>query len=468
MILPRLSPPQAFPIISLLLIMLMVLGISFTQASFYGQAIIDHESVIIRDLVNALALEQEQEQQLNSSDLQRYQEPAAQQRLEHSFSALMKLSGVTLIKVFRPDKTIVWSSQPSLVGKIFLTHHPDNLESALDGTAQAVFVSGKRSVETAYTYPKLSLIEFYVPFALAKDTENHLVSGALAVYRSPQELNQTIQRGIFLLWLVTGGGGLILFCALYTLFRTVYYRQRKAESQFAKLSTDHERLVQIEKLSAMGQLVSEIAHQLNNPLVGVVNLAELAERETDDPKRVKELLGEIRKAGDHCRNFVQRMLRFNQVARSEPQLIEMKALVRETVAFLQQSMDSHPAVNVTAPEGDAMLNADPVLIRHALFNLVHNAVLAAPLSPVEVSLVPEQRGDIPGWQLTVADLGGGFTPEALAKLFTPFFTTRPGGTGLGLSVAQHIALQHGGSISAENRPGGGALFTLWLPASKWV
>ena len=259
---------------------------------------------------------------------------------------------------------------------------------------------------------------------------------------------------------------MILYGALYTLFRSVYSRQRKAESQFAKLSTDHERLVQIEKLSAMGQMVSEIAHQLNNPLVGVVNLTQLAEREADDPLRTRELLGEIRKAGDLCRGFVQRMLRLNQVARFEPQAVQMKALVQETIAFVQQSMDSHPNVSFEAPDGEVMLAADPVLIRHALFNLIHNAAQAGPGLPVAVALSAELRSGIPGWRLAVADSGPGMTPEVAAKLFTPFFTTRAGGTGLGLSVAQHIALQHGGSISAENKPGGGALFTVWLPAQS--
>lgn len=465
---PRLTPPQIFAGVSLLLIVLIVLGITFTQSSFYGQAIIDREAAIIRDMVSAIALDQEQEQQLYSSDLEDFQKPGAQERLERSFGTLMKVSGVTLIKVFRRDKTIVWSSEPSLIGKSFVTHHPDDLEKALGGEARAVFISGSRTMETAYMFPRLSLIEFYVPFTFARHTAPGGSSpiGALAIYRFPQELNQTIQEGVFLVWVVTGLGGLILFGALYTLFRSVYYRQREAESQFDKLSTDHQRLVQMEKLSAMGQLVSEIAHQLNNPLVGVVNLAELAERETDNPKRVMELLGDIRQAGDHCRNFVQRMLRFNQVARSEPQLIEMKAMVHETIAFLRQSMSSHPRITLEAPDGDVMLEVDPVLFRHALFNLIHNAALADPGSPVIVSLAAEEVHGVAGWRISVADYGAGLTPEVKAKLFTPFFTTREGGTGLGLTVAQHIVLQHHGSIHAENKPDGGALFVIWLPAIK--
>jgi len=238
------------------------------------------------------------------------------------------------------------------------------------------------------------------------------------------------------------------------------------ESQFAKLSADHERIIQIEKLSAMGQMMSEIAHQLNNPLVGVINLAQLAERETDNPQRVKELLGEVRKAGEHCRIFVQRMLRFNKVARSELRPTKLKSLIRETIAFFQQSASGHHAVTLEAPDHDVILEVDPVLMRHALFNLITNAYQANPKGPVLVSIALDEHEEVPGYRISVSDRGSGIKPELMGKLFTPFFTTKPDGTGLGLAVAQHIAVQHGGSIRAENKPGGGACFSIWLPATK--
>jgi signal transduction histidine kinase len=246
----------------------------------------------------------------------------------------------------------------------------------------------------------------------------------------------------------------------------VYYRQREVESQFAKLSADHERILQIEKLSAMGQMVSEIAHQLNNPLVGVINLAQLAEREVDNPQRVKELLGEVHKAGEHCRNFVQRMLRFTKVARSEPRPTEMKGLTMETIVFFQQSVGGPCAVTLEAPDHDVILEVDPVLMRHALFNLIHNAVQANPTGAVVVSISPDEREGISGWCLAVSDCGPGITREVADKLFTPFFSTKTDGTGLGLSVAQHIVNQHGGSLRAENKPNGGSRFIIWLPAYR--
>jgi signal transduction histidine kinase len=121
-------------------------------------------------------------------------------------------------------------------------------------------------------------------------------------------------------------------------------------------------------------------------------------------------------------------------------------------------------VEFAPPEQDVMLNIDPVLVRQALFNLIHNAILAAPDAPVSVELATEERDGVPGWTLSVTDSGSGFDDKTAANLFKPFYTTRANGTGLGLSVAQHIVIKHGGTIQAKNLPVGGARFTIWLPA----
>ena len=462
----RMTPPHVFAAISLVLIAATAAATSFTQASFFRQAIIDRVSSVIYDMVRVDILEKEEEHQLSLSDLERYVDSTAQQHLEHSFRGLKKLSGVVLIKVFNRNRTIVWSDLPGLVGTN-LTSNKDDLDRAMQGEVRAVFNRSDWGLPPMTTLSRAPIIEFYVPFALRNaDGSSGATSGVVSIYRAPDELNETIRHGLLLLWLVTGLGGLILFIALYRLFRSVYYRQRETESQFAKFTMEHERIMRIEKLSALGQMVSEIAHQLNNPLVGVVNLAELAEREADDPRRVRELLAEVRKAGDHCRDFVQRMLLLNKVTRSEPQPTDMNGVVRETIAFFQQSLGGHPAVNFESPAQPVIAEVDPVLVRHALFNLIHNAAQADTMGPVVVALAPEARNGVPGCSVTVSDSGPGIAPEVQGKLFTPFFTTRAGGTGLGLSVAQHVAEQHGGTIQAENRSEGGARFTIWLPAQK--
>lgn len=455
------TPLQLFAAVSLLLIIATLAATSQTQARFFRDAVIDREALIVRDMVAALALKE-----LSVDDMARYADAGVQARFAQSFSILKNLSGVVRIKVFDGRGTIVWSDEPKLVGK-HVTAHEHDLGGAIHGETRAVVNPADRPSHADEGLPEQELIEFYVPFRIARPGINgEPATGAVSLYRSAKELNFTIRRGLALLWLVSGLGGALLFAALYWLFRSVYRRQRAAESKFAKLSSEHERIVQMEKLSAMGQMVGEIAHQFNNPLVGVINLAQRAEKQTDNPQRVKELLGEIRQAGEHCSGFVRRMLEFTRMSHSEPQATDLALLARETIAFFRQTVGEESRIDFVAPEEESVIQADPVLLRHALFNLIHNAAQADPQGPIAVELAPAEREGLDGWELAVADHGPGIPPEAAKKLFTPFFSTRPGGTGLGLSVAQHIVVQHGGVIRVGDNPGGGARFAIWLPANK--
>jgi len=456
------TPPRIFAAISLLMIVLMVVGTGLIQAPFFRQSIIDREAAIVRDMVNALALAQG----LSAADMRNYSGPEVRKRFDQSFSSLKKLPDAARIKVFNRDNTIVWSDDPSLVG-ITRTARLGHLSRAMQGEVQAVFnpVRNEANIDTQKSSGS-EMIECYVPiFMDDADRPASATIGVLSLYRDPEKLNQTIRNGLFLLWAVIGATGLVLFIALYMLFKLVYSRQKTAELKFSRLTVEHERIVQIEKMSAMGELVANIAHQLNNPLVGVINLTQLAAREVDNPKRVSELLTEVRKAGAECRDIVHRILRISQISRSALQPTDIKELVQDTITFCHQSIDRHQALSFAAPEEKVMLDVDPVLVRQALFNLMHNAILAAPGKQVHVALTFARHEDVPGILLSVTDSGTGFSSETAAKLFKPFFTTRSSGTGLGLSVAQHIAMKHGGVVLAENLPAGGARFSIWLPAA---
>jgi signal transduction histidine kinase len=292
--------------------------------------------------------------------------------------------------------------------------------------------------------------------------------GDIVVIRDVTSLQAGLRRSLMTIAAVSLFAGGVVFGLFYVILDRVekdYRRQREMETQFARLSTEHERIVQLEKLSEVGRTIGEIAHQINNPLVGVVSMAQLAQREADDPVRVRQLLGEIRQAGSDCHAFLQRMLAFTRVSRSERRPTDLASLVRDTIALFQQSTDRHPAVVADLPDGPSTLDCDAVLIRHALFNLLTNAGQANPPGgAITVRVQPaDGPGRVPGWSLAVIDEGPGLPDTVRAKLFTPFFTTRPEGTGLGLAVVKHVAILHDGEISADNRPEGGAVFALWVP-----
>lgn len=296
--------------------------------------------------------------------------------------------------------------------------------------------------------------------------------GDLVVMRDISGLQQTFQRSIVTVTLLSSlVGTFVLWLFYFALDRVErdYQRQHDLEHQLLRLGTEHARILQTEKLSALGTMVGEIAHQLNNPLVGVVNLAQLAVREADDPVRTRELLAEIRRAGEDCHTFITSMLRFAKVSKFECHAIDMAQVVNETVLMFRQTVQGRIPVELNFPKTSVVLEVDPILLRHALFNLLINAAQATEgEGAIVISLQAQSHPDTgaPGWALTVRDHGRGIAPEILDKVFSPFFTTRREGTGLGLSVVQHVALLHQGFVSVENLSEGGTQFAIWLPQTN--
>lgn len=437
----RFGDPQKFTIISAIIIICVTIATGYTASIFYRRTMIERELNSVRDLVQLIAREEEAEQELSPEDLKNYAEHTAKENLSHTFGALTRLPGFFQVKVFNSDKIIAWSTVTEFIGTK-QTRHMEAVARALSDGAPATFNPGLTETNNDH------LIEFYLPFKLG--AKGGAIAGVVVLYRSSSSIDTAIEQGVHLLWLVSGLGGILLYFFLYRLFLTVHHDRNKISSRFEKLTSDHKRLIQIEKLSAMGQMVTEVAHQLNNSLVGVINLAELAEFEIGNPSRVKELLHQVRTAGEQCREYMQNVLRLGQLTRSERQATDLVQLARETAAFFQQSLGGHPLVAFEAPVEPITCEVDPVLIRNALFNVIHNAAQADQNGPIEILCGREQRDSKWGCSLTVSDRGPGIPPEVADKAFTPFFTTRSDGTGLGLPIAQHIAILHGGNITAEN------------------
>lgn len=299
--------------------------------------------------------------------------------------------------------------------------------------------------------------------------------GELVVIRDITALESTFKwsiAAVTLISLLAAGGVLGMFYLALGRVERDYQRQHDLEHQLLRLDNEHRRILQMEKLSALGTMVGGIAHQLNNPLVGVVNLAQLAERELGesgkpgDPVRMRDLLHEIRSAGEDCRAFVKRMLAFTKVSSFESKPTPMAALIEDTVLLFRQTENQHLPVDVVLPDAPVVLTVDPILMRHALFNLLVNAAQAtSDEGAIAIRLTREDDPvrNVPGWLLTVSDHGRGMSPEVMEKVFVPFYTTHSDGTGLGLPVVQHVVLLHNGHVTVSSELGHGTRIALWLP-----
>ena len=336
------------------------------------------------------------------------------------------------------------------------------LPAALDETVVARLLAGQA---VKFKDQGRSL---HAALAPLDDAAGHHI-GELLLIRDISDLEATFNGYMAVVILLSLGVAAGVFGVFYVALERVdkdYQRQHELEHRLLRMNTEHQRILQLEKLSALGTMVGGIAHQLNNPLVGVVNMAELAAREADDPDRTRELLDEIQRAGRDCRSFVRRMLEFSKVSRFESRPTPIADLINDTVLMFRQTEARHLPVDVELPDPPPELLIDPILVRHALFNLLQNAAQATDgQAGITIRLVARNDEDSgkPGWSLIVSDQGRGIAAEALDKLFVPFFTSRSDGTGLGLPVVQQVALLHHGHVSARNRPEGGAEFAIWLP-----
>jgi signal transduction histidine kinase/CheY-like chemotaxis protein len=246
-----------------------------------------------------------------------------------------------------------------------------------------------------------------------------------------------------------------------------------------ELVSTREQLVQKEKLAAVGQLVSGVAHELNNPLQGVLGYAELM-LAARPPALEAEELRAIRDNANRAAGIVRNLLTFAGRTSSARGWQQVNRVVRDAVAVRDPQLHSSDIdVRVVLAERLPLVYIDHTRLEDVLVNLIQNAenaIAARRSGSSKSSAVPSNaRGEItvatsfrsePDRILVeVFDNGSGLKEEDLSRVFDPFFTTREvgQGTGLGLSVCYGIVREHGGTITARNAVGGGAAFTIELP-----
>jgi len=231
----------------------------------------------------------------------------------------------------------------------------------------------------------------------------------------------------------------------------------------------YQQLLQAEKMAALGQTISGVAHELNNPLATILSWAErLSERALDDTSRrgVGVILGEAERAARIVRN----LLTFARKRQSTRTLIDLNQVVRETIALRAYGQHITNIDVVTAlASGLPSVFADAHQIQQVLLNLVINGEQAMLAAHGRGSLVLRTGHDADRDTviLQVSDDGPGVPVDVKNKIFDPFFTTKETGqgTGLGLTVAYAIVQEHGGSIRVDSPDAGGASFTVELPVS---
>ncbi len=227
------------------------------------------------------------------------------------------------------------------------------------------------------------------------------------------------------------------------------------------------QILRSQKLAAVGLLAAGIAHEINNPLSGVVGYSKLLLEQRTLPEGVRRKVEKIAQSGERCRKIVEGVLLFSRQREGGQRApIDLGSLIDRVVGIGEYQWKMHNVRVMRERNDTAVVHADPDQLEQVALNLLSNAVDAMPRGgTVRINLARE--GD--EVRLSVADEGHGIPPEVLPRIFDPFFSTKEigKGTGLGLAISYGIVQDHGGDIVVES-DGRGARFTVILPARSAV
>ncbi|GAB4375287.1 MAG: hypothetical protein Kow0062_14140 [Acidobacteriota bacterium] len=228
------------------------------------------------------------------------------------------------------------------------------------------------------------------------------------------------------------------------------------------------QLLQNEKLSALGELVSGVAHELNNPLATVMGSSELLDQQ-DLPEELKHLVRMIRREANRAARIVRNLLTFSRRQKPQTSWQDLGEIMREVAELRREECVRHDIeLRVEAGPDVPPLLIDPDQIHQVLVNLVNNAIHAIEESGRGGTIVLRSKRRGHRVLLSVVDDGPGIPEEILPRIFNPFFTTKKvgKGTGLGLSICYGIVQEHGGAFRVRSAPGQGASFIVELPVPR--
>ncbi len=430
--------------------------------------------------------------------------------LHSVFQTVGTLPGVEKLRVFDEEGTILYSKIPAEIG-----HPTDELDYDTYRKPPEDRSTPFRSEDTGHaSFCMVEPIENEPRCARCHRADLEVI-GVLDVCLSMEETERNIERNRTLMLSFTGGGigltSLLIFVLirrfvsspitkmvrtmesvergvltgrvdirrkdelgwLASRFNEMIRNLSEAQAELERLH--HRQLVRADRLASLGEMAAGIAHEIKNPLAGIYGAAQVLAREFAEGDPRKEVVGEMTALIRRLDNTIRDLLNFARY--TEPQFSKANLNdVIEKVLFLVGQIPEGRRATIVREFDPGMPDAemDQEQIKQVFLNLALNALQAKPqgctLTIRTQAAVPPE---IPGIRhreryvmAAVSDDGPGIPPDRIGQIFQPFFTTKEGGTGLGLSMTRKILDLHDGWITAESREGAGSTFTVILPREK--
>ncbi len=420
---------RRFAFTSFGVIAVIALGLGWLLSNMLAERLLQREGAVMQEFIQLL---------LRTEDSAEFfvdpANPEFRQRFRASMAHVEAMKEPVRVNAYRPDGTVLWSTDKSLVGRKFPVN--DELEEALAG--KMVVNSGsaglglpeKEEHEGLAVYGS-NFVESYIPI-YGKD--GGPVVGAMEFYKIPTLLNESIHEGVLRLWLACLASGLALFATLYW---TVARADRVMRQQQG-------RLAEAQTLATAVELASAVAHNLRNPLASIRVSAEMLQQPDVQAHEALEHSQDITQAVDRADRWISELVRVSQAPNLTPEPVPVAALIRDCLQEMQTELRRRQIRVETGTGADLRVVAHPAMLRQIVLSIIANAIDAM-----------TQGGELSvGWQqtgamavLTLSDNGSGLSQEARQRIFRPFFSTKSGGLGIGLALVKRMVEQWRGSVA---------------------
>lgn len=353
--------------------------------------------------------------------------------------------------IYNRDRLLIWSTDSSLAGRTFGAN--PELDAALAGNL-VIHSDGDEGTHKeeheAFNRPAGYFVEFYVP---VRDSPRGQVIGVVELYKSPMALAEALQSGRLFSAIGAAGAGLFLYLALFGL-------SRRADRVIRE---QQQRLLESEILATVGEMGSAVAHGIRNPLAAIRSSAELALDAS--PEIARESANDIIAEADRLEGWVRELLSYARPLPGATGAVALAALVEGAISHFAREMEKRAISGRCKVSNDLPLaKADPLLLAQVLHSLLANAMEAIKHSGT-IEIAGRACSDRRGVELTIRDSGPGMTAEQLKRIFTPFYTTKPNGLGVGLTLVKRIVERFDGRIAIDSAPGRGTTVSLSMPAA---